>query len=150
MIRIRVVQPKDLEKILPLVEAYQRFYLVEPDGERNRVFFHRLAESPEQGIQFGAFTEDGEFAVGFATLYFPPSSLSAKHYCLLNDLFTLPEYRGKGVARLLVTQCLSFAKKRGFSEVEWLTRDSNETAQKFYDRLGAQKTSWFYYTLPVT
>src|SRR5262249_32270179 len=42
--RIETVTAAHLEKVLPLIADYQRFYRTEPDEERNRVHFSQFLE----------------------------------------------------------------------------------------------------------
>lgn len=115
----------------------------------NRLFFGQFVEHHVMGVQFAAFDETDR-AVGFATLYFLPSSLSARTYCVLNDLFTTPECRGRGVARKLLGEAARYAKERGFATLEWQTQKENKTAQRLYDRLGASKSAWYTYVWRTT
>jgi GNAT superfamily N-acetyltransferase len=144
---IREVGPEELEAILPLIGEYQRFYRQTPDAGRNRAFFARLFTTPGLGRQLVAL-EGGE-PVGFATLYYLPSSLSGRLACVKNDLFVREDRRGRGVARELLAHCARHAAANGYGAVEWQTEKSNVTAQRLYDRLGATKTEWFYYSLGV-
>ena len=135
-----------LEELLPLIGEYQRFYGAEPDAPRNRAFFGDLIVQPELCAQFAAVNEKGKI-VGFATLYFLPSSISARTYAMLNDLYTRPECRGQGVGRLLIQRCQGLVKERGLSSLEWLTQKENEKAQRLYNSFPVQKSEWLTYTL---
>ncbi|MDB5096293.1 MAG: GCN5-related N-acetyltransferase [Cyanobacteria bacterium RYN_339] len=137
------IVPADVDAILPLIADYQRFYGQVPDDDRNRAFFGALPS----GVQFAAM--DGARAVGFVTLYFLPSSLTAASYCLLNDLYTLSEYRGQGVGRALIEHCRDYALEKGYPAIEWMTQRENVTAQRLYDSLPAERTDWAYYALPT-
>lgn len=131
---------------MPLIANYQRFYGMEPNPDRNLNFFSDLLEQPELAVQFVALTPEDR-VIGFATLYFLPSSLSARTYCMLNDLYTLPEFRGQGIGRQLIKRCQELAKERGLSTLEWLTQKENQAAQRLYDSLPAEKSEWLTYTL---
>jgi GNAT superfamily N-acetyltransferase len=110
--RIETVTPANFELILPLVAAYQAHFGAEPDEARNRAHFSQFLTDHSRGIQFMALDDDGN-ALGFATLYFPFSSVRATVDCLMNDLFTLPSARRKGVARALIHRCHQYAKEQG-------------------------------------
>jgi GNAT superfamily N-acetyltransferase len=56
--------------------------------------------------------------------------------CYLQDLFTLPEVRGKGVGRALIEAVYRHADRAGTPAVYWLTQDFNATARQLYDRIG--------------
>ena len=135
-----------LEPILPLIASYQRFYKQEPDDARNRAFFSQIGSSARPGAQLAAFDAAGR-PLGFATLYIVPSSLSATSYCLLNDVFTEADCRGRGVARALIRQARLRALALGYGELEWVTHVDNTTAQRLYDGIGATKSAWYIYNL---
>lgn len=53
--------------------------------------------------------------------------------CYLQDLFTLPSARGKGVARALIESVAAQARQRDCERFYWNTHSSNETARMLYD-----------------
>ncbi len=146
--QIVAVTKELMPRLTPLIDDYQRFYKCTPDTARNLKFFSDLIDKPEQGKQFVALGESGR-PVGFITLYFLPSSLSAKTYCLLNDLYSLPDVRGQGVGRKLIEHCRKFCLAHGYDSMEWMTQKENERAQRLYDSLPADKTEWLLYSLKV-
>jgi ribosomal protein S18 acetylase RimI-like enzyme len=146
--RIETVTSETFELVLPLIADYQRFYEATPDEARNRAHFSRLLGSHAEGIQFVALDDGG--ALGFATLYFPLGSVSARVNCLMNDLYTIPAARGKGIGRALILHSLAYAKEHGFSSIYWQTAQSNARAQRLYESLPATRGAWYTYTLPVS
>jgi GNAT superfamily N-acetyltransferase len=146
--QIETVTAATFELVLPLIAGYQRFYDAVPDEARNRAHFSQFLEDHSAGIQFVALDEPGR-ALGFATLYFPLSSVSARVNCLMNDLFTVPEARGKGVGRALILHCLQYAREHDYPSIYWQTAQSNVTAQRLYDSLKTTRSAWYTYTLRV-
>ncbi len=144
---IELVTEETFEAVLPLIAAYQRFYESAPDESRNREFFGKLLETPDKGVQLVAL--DGAQPCGFATLYFPLSSVSASAKCLMNDLYVVPETRGRGVGTALIVRCLKWAGEHGYAELYWQTQKDNETAQRLYQKMNAFRSEWYTYTLPV-
>ena len=79
----------------------------------------------------------GETPAGFA-LFFPNySTFLGKPGLYLEDLFVLPEWRGHGIGRALLTQLARIAVERGCGRFEWSVLDWNEPAIGFYTSLGA-------------
>ena len=68
--------------------------------------------------------------------------------CFLDDLFVAPEHRGGGVVDALLAGLQDRSRQRGWSQVRWITRASNERARKAYDRL-AVETDLVTYNLEV-
>ncbi len=145
---IETVTHENFESVLPLVAAYQEFYRVAPDTERNRRHFGRFLEDHSQGILFLARGDDGA-VLGFATLYFANSSVRACAQCLMNDLYVVPDSRGLGVGRALIEHCGSHARSQGYEAIVWTTEQSNVTAQRLYDSLPAARSAWLHYRLPT-
>jgi GNAT superfamily N-acetyltransferase len=147
-VEVRPLKEGELQRALPLFAGYQRFYGVEhPDDERNLEFFGRFIEPSEDGVLLGAFV-DGD-VVGFACLYWTFSSVSAAEIALMNDLFVAPGHRGTGVGRVLIDAAAAFARRRGCHHLEWFTAIDNDTAQRLYDRTGAERSAWYAYEIPL-
>ena len=137
----------DLDEVLPLFAAYQRFYAGADRGdEANRAFLARFLHPSDDGLLLIARDDTGR-AVGFATLYWTFSSISAREQVHLNDLFTAEEARGQGVARALIDACAAAARERGCPTLTWMTATDNVTAQRLYDRTGAERSAWYEYEL---
>ena len=66
----------------------------------------------------------------------------------LEDLFVLPEYRGKGYGKLLLKRLARLTLQRGCGRLEWACLDWNTPSRKFYDSLGAVRMEeWTTYRL---
>lgn len=137
---------EDLVALLPLIAGYQRFYGAEPDDAHNRAFFARFVAPSEDGLLLAAWGEDGA-ALGFATLYWTFSSVSARDSVLMNDLFVAGAARGRGVGRSLIDVAAAAARARGAQELTWMTAPDNATAQRLYDATGATPSTWLEYEL---
>jgi len=75
--------------------------------------------------------------VGFALFFQSYSTFLAKPGIYLEDLFVLPEYRGRGVGKALLVQLARIARERDCGRLEWSVLDWNAPAIEFYQRLGA-------------
>lgn len=137
----------DVEPLLPLIAGYQRFYGATPDMVRNRAFFARLIGTNDIGTLLEACA--GNEILGFATLYWSRSSVSARDVVLLNDLFVIPEARSRGVGRALIAAAAEVARERGAGALNWVTHPDNSAARRLYDSLGATADTWVEYTLEL-
>ena len=143
------VQEDEFETLLPLIAAYQRFYEVDDiDADRNRSFFGRFLAPSEDGELLAARDESGRI-LGYACLYWHFSSLAAVETVLMNDLFVAPEARGRGVGRALIEASRDVARRRGAAWLEWATAPDNHTAQRLYDSMTSEKSTWLEYELDV-
>lgn len=140
-------RPDELDALLPLVAGYQRFYGVErPDDEKNRAFFARFLAPSDDGLLLAARDPAPE-VVGFATLYWTFSSVSAEPHAIMNDLFVRPEVRGRGVGAALIEASRVAARDRGIERMSWMTALDNRVGQRLYEKTHAERGAWFEYEL---
>ncbi len=81
---------------------------------------------------------DEEAPVGFALFFHNYSTFKAKPGIYFEDLFILPQQRGKGYGRTLLNAVIDTAKQRNCGRVEWSVLDWNTPAIEFYKTMGAQ------------
>ena len=82
--------------------------------------------------------EDGT-NVGFTCFYESFSSFLCKPGLYLDDLFILPEHRGKGYGKMTLDWLAHIAVTRGYGRFEWTCRDWNRHAMDFYEKYGATR-----------
>jgi GNAT superfamily N-acetyltransferase len=83
----------------------------------------------------------GEFKgqpIGFALYFTNFSTFLGRPGIFLEDLFVLPEFRGKGFGRTLLAYLAKLAVDNGFGRVEWSVLNWNEPAIKVYKGIGAK------------
>ena len=80
----------------------------------------------------------GRTAVGFALYFFTYSTFMGRPTLYLEDLFVLPEERGRGAGRALLAELARIAVRRGCGRLEWAVLDWNTPSIRFYRKLGAQ------------
>jgi GNAT superfamily N-acetyltransferase len=86
--------------------------------------------------------------VGYALWFETFSTFLGKRGIYLEDLFVVPDARGAGVGRALLTRLAQIAVERGCGRVEWAVLDWNEPAIRFYRSLGAEPIEgWTIYRL---
>jgi GNAT superfamily N-acetyltransferase len=142
----------DLDDLLPLMRAYCDFYAVAPTDEALLALSRALIDDPDrEGVQLIARAPDGA-AVGFATVFWTWSTTRGARIGVMNDLFVAPHARGAGAGRVgeaLIAGCADCARAHGAVSLTWQTALDNERAQALYDRIGAQRSQWLDYDLPV-
>jgi GNAT superfamily N-acetyltransferase len=149
-VSIQPVGPGDLDELLSLMRAYCDFYAVDPPDASLLALSRALLVDPEhEGVQLIARERDGA-ALGFATVYWTWSTARAGRVGVMNDLFVIPEARGRRVGERLIEACVARCRERGAIALEWETALDNRTAQALYDRLGARQERWLTYSLSLS
>ena len=91
--------------------------------------------------------EDGR-EVGFALYFHNFSTFLGRAGIYLEDLFVLPECRGKGYGKALLAYLAAQARREGCGRLEWWCLDWNRPSIDFYRSLGAEPmTDWTVYRL---
>ena len=91
--------------------------------------------------------EDGR-EVGFALFFHNFSTFLGRAGIYLEDLFVLPEYRGKGYGKALLKKLAQITIERGCGRLEWWCLDWNQPSIDFYRSLGAvPMEEWTTYRL---
>lgn len=90
---------------------------------------------------------DGDPA-GFALFFHNYSTFVGRRGLYLEDLFVLPNHRGRGIGRALMARLARLATERECGRFEWWVLDWNQSAIRFYESLGARAMSeWTVYRL---
>jgi GNAT superfamily N-acetyltransferase len=129
-------RPDDVSIILRLIKAlaeYERLsdhVVATEEGLRAQLFGDRPAAEVVL-----AYVDDT--VVGFALFFHNFSTFLGRPGLYLEDLFVVPEWRGRGVGRKLLAHVAAVAVERQCGRMEWSVLDWNTSAIGFYERLGA-------------
>jgi GNAT superfamily N-acetyltransferase len=135
-IRIVPAQASDVPIILEMIKALAEYeqltheVVATEDDLRQSLFGPRPA-----GEVVLAYA--GDTPIGFALFFHNFSTFLGRHGLYLEDLFVVPEWRGKGVGKQLLAHVASIAESRKCGRLEWAVLDWNESAIAFYRRMGA-------------
>lgn len=131
MIQIRALQSTDYTAWEILARGYREFYNTPTSSRELETTWARLMENREV-FGLGA-TLDNEL-VGI-THYLYHATVWTADACYLQDLFTHPDMRGKGIARQLINAVALRATEKYASRLYWLTQEDNATARVLYDKV---------------
>ena len=144
---VRKATKSDSSTLLRLIESLAEYeHLTPPDAvAKERLISDMFRENPRIEASL-AFAD--ETPAGYTLMFETYSSFLARPTLFLEDLFVLPEYRGKGVGYALFKALVAEADRRGCGRVEWAVLDWNKLAIEFYERLGATHLKeWLCYRL---
>lgn len=83
------------------------------------------------------FAEEDSVVVGFALFFHNFSTFVGRKGLYLEDLFILPEKRGKGYGKALLKYLAKVAVERHCGRMEWICLDWNKPALTVYRSIGA-------------
>ncbi|MFN3420674.1 MAG: GNAT family N-acetyltransferase, partial [Armatimonadota bacterium] len=136
-ITIRRLAPNDVAQWRPLWDGYNAFYgregetaLPEAVTQSTWTRFHDPAEPVHALV-----AEDGDSLVGLVHYLFHRSTTRLTDVCYLQDLFTAPGHRGRGVGAALIDAVLAAATSAGASRVYWHTYATNAAGRALYDKI---------------
>ena len=132
---VRPVTRADYDQWLPLWEGYNAFYKrVGPAAvpmDVTQTTWARFFDGYEP--MHALVAEDGGKLVGLTHYLFHRNTVMLGPVCYLQDLFTDPALRGKGVGKALIEGVYEKAKAAGSTRVYWHTHETNTTAMRLYD-----------------
>jgi GNAT superfamily N-acetyltransferase len=140
-IRIAPARREDVPAILRLIEGLAEYEklaheVVATEADLREAMFG-TRPSVEVVLAFVETPAPASTPVGFALFFHNFSTFLGRPGLYLEDLFVVPEWRGRGVGRRLLAHLAQLAVERNCGRMEWSVLNWNEPAKGFYRRLGA-------------
>ncbi|WP_434630053.1 GNAT family N-acetyltransferase [Chromobacterium sp. CV08] len=134
---VRPVNQDDYPAWRPLWDGYNAFYGRDgesalPEAISDQTWSRFLDE--REPMRALIAERDGRIA-GLAHIVIHRSTTRLADVCYLQDLFTVPEARGRGIARALIQAVYRQAAAAGCNRVYWQTHQDNQTARALYDKV---------------
>jgi GNAT superfamily N-acetyltransferase len=146
-VRIRPAKPADSAAIISLILGLAEYEKLPPPDEaaQKRLLNDAFGERPRFEI---FLAEAASRVVAYAFVFETYSTFLALPTLYLEDIFVLPEYRGRAVGYAMMRFLAREAHVRGCGRMEWVVLDWNRPAINFYERFGAHHLSeWLTYRL---
>jgi len=147
LLNVRAIAPGDFDAWLALWDGYNAFYGRHGETALPRAItdltWQRFFDSSEP-VHALVAQQDGA-VVGLAHYLFHRSTTKAERVCYLQDLFTLPAARGRGVGRALIEGVYAQALGAGSRRVYWHTQATNAAGRALYDKV-AQHAGFIVYS----
>lgn len=144
--RFRYATPEDVGLILQFIRALADYEHMSDDVVATEELLREWIFEKQKAEVIFALDEGKE--VGFALFFHNFSTFLGRAGIYLEDLFVLPEYRGKGHGKGLIRELACITVERGCGRLEWVCLDWNQPSIDFYRSLGAQpQEEWTIYRL---
>ncbi len=142
----RFASPEDTGKILEFIIALAEYEHMENQVVASEALLREwIFEKKKAEVIFAL---DGEKEVGFALFFHNFSTFLGRAGIYLEDLFVMPEFRGRGYGKGLLKSLSRIAVERGCGRLEWACLDWNSPSIDFYKSLGAASMDeWTTYRL---
>jgi GNAT superfamily N-acetyltransferase len=144
---IRPATPADLPTVVRLIRALAEYEKLAHEVvlDEGRLRDHLFGPRPYCEV---LIAEDDGAAVGYALFFHTYSTFLTRPGIYLEDLFVLPECRGRGFGKALLAALATLALDRGCGRLEWSVLNWNEPSIGFYKSLGAvPMDEWSVYRL---
>ncbi|WP_028919920.1 GNAT family N-acetyltransferase [Pseudoxanthomonas suwonensis] len=136
-IQLRPATPADIPLILDLIRGLAEYERLAHEAVATPADVEAALFGTRPAAEVVIAECDGAPA-GFALFFISFSTFLGKPGLYLEDLFVLPEFRGRGIGRRLMVHLAALAVARGYGRFEWSVLDWNTPAIKFYRSLGAR------------
>ena len=135
-IAIQAARPQDVSRLLELIRALAEYekltHLVV--GTETQLHAELFGARP---VIEAVLAWEGSQALGFALFFHNFSTFLTRRGLYLEDLFVVPEARGRGIGKALIRYGARLAVERDCGRYEWSVLDWNTPAIEFYQSLGA-------------
>ena len=147
VIQTRLAAPGDEAIILNFIRLLAEYERLEDQVVATEDLLRQeIFEKGHAQVLF-ALDETGR-EVGIALFFHNFSTFLGRSGIYLEDLFVLPEARGKGYGRALLRRLAQIALERGCGRLEWSCLDWNQPSIDFYLSLNARPMEgWTVYRL---
>ncbi len=135
-LQLRLAERRDVGQILQFITALAEYeqLLDQVVATEQKLLDTLFGDKPYAEVVIAEYQQQ---PAGFALFFHNYSTFLAKPGIYLEDLFVLPELRGKGIGKALITYLAQLAVSRDCGRLEWSVLDWNQPAIDFYQSLGA-------------
>jgi len=143
---VRSLVQDDFPRWKPLWDGYNTFYGRHGETalppEVTQMTWSRFFDAYEP--MHALVAESSGELLGLVHFLYHRSTTAIAPICYLQDLFTVPAARGKGVGRALINAVYDRAAAAGSPRVYWQTHETNTVAMQLYDKV-ADKSGFLVY-----
>ncbi|WP_375194567.1 GNAT family N-acetyltransferase [Sphingobium sp.] len=136
-VTIREAVPADIGTIYAFILALADYEKLSHQVKADRETLAKYLFGPRPMAEVLIADHEGK-AIGFALFFHNFSTFEGRPGLYLEDLFVIPEARGLGAGKALLSRLAQLAIKRDCARLEWWVLDWNAPSIAFYRSLGAR------------
>ena len=128
------VSPGQIERLLPLIEAYYTHDSIPFKRERIQPVLDELLRTPTKG--FAWLIQQHSLDVGYVIVTIGFDVEFGGPIAVITDLYIAPDFRAQGLGRAVMQRIEQACRERQLTALELQVSVGNTRAQSFYERLG--------------
>lgn len=136
-VTIREAVPADIGAIHGFILALADYEKLSHEVRADRASLEKYLFGPRPMAEV-LIAENEAKPIGFALFFHNFSTFEGRPGIYLEDLFVIPEARGLGAGKALLSRLAQLALERDCARLEWWVLDWNEPSIAFYRSLGAK------------
>ena len=140
MTRIRKAKAEDFSTVFSLIK--ELWPQIKFSRQTAHELYTRFLKSKNQ-IQL--VMEEDETIIGYAAVHMRESFEEQGTVGYLSELIITEKQRGEGKGTSLLEETMKRAKQKGCKELQFPSTFKRERAHRFYEQLGFNKTSYFFW-----
>lgn len=145
-VSFRYAKREDTELILKFIKDLARYEKMENEVVATKGLLEEWLFEKEKAEVIFALSDGKE--IGFALFFHNFSTFLGRAGIYLEDLYVMPEYRGKGYGKAILKKLAEIAIERGCGRLEWWCLNWNKPSIDFYLSLGAEPMKdWTVYRI---
>jgi ribosomal protein S18 acetylase RimI-like enzyme len=141
-LRLQLAAVADLEVLLELMRGYYRDDHLHFEPQQQRAAMLRLLTEPQWGRVWLMLSPAG--CLGYVAVCFGFSLELGGNDAYIDELYVVPEARGRGVARCALQQLHEPLAQLGIRALHLEVDQHNQAAQRLYSALGYRKRDRYF------
>lgn len=144
--KFRLAKIDDCGLILEFIQKLAKYEKMEKDVVATEELLKEWIFEKRAAEVIFAMADGAE--VGFAVFCQNFSTFLGRAGLYLEDVYVLPNFRGRGIGKAILIELARIATERGYGRMEWVCLDWNTPSIEFYKKLGAAALDeWTTYRL---